>query len=76
MAPLAGGSPWLAATGYTGSLNLGPPPTTPAGVPLILSAYNAASFDLSDKVAPGEAVTIFGEELAPAAQAAPAYRCP
>ena len=76
MAPLAGGSPWLAATGYTGSLNLGPPPPPPAGVPLILSAYNAASFDLSDKVAPGEAVTIFGEELAPAAQAAPAYPLP
>ena len=76
MAPLAGGDLWLAPSGFTGSLNFGPLPTTPAGVPLILSVYNAASYHLSDTVSPGEAITIFGLELAPAAQPAGSYPLP
>jgi uncharacterized protein (TIGR03437 family) len=74
--PVSGGNLWMAAPGFTGTLSFGPLPTTPPGVPLILSAYNTASFDLSDTVAPGETVTIFGEELAPAAQPAAAYPLP
>jgi uncharacterized protein (TIGR03437 family) len=76
MAPVAGGNLWLATAGSTGVLNFGPPPATPAGVPLILSVYNAASYHLSDTVAPGEAVAIFGEQLAPAAQQALSYPLP
>jgi uncharacterized protein (TIGR03437 family) len=76
MAPLTSGNLWLAPTGFTGMLDFGPPPTTPTGVPLILSVYNAASYHLSDTVAPGEAVAIFGEELAGAAQQAQSYPLP
>jgi uncharacterized protein (TIGR03437 family) len=45
------------------------PPTQP-GVPSIHSLYNAASYKPGDVIAPGEIVTIMGEELAPAAKGA------
>ncbi|MGA2116601.1 MAG: SBBP repeat-containing protein [Bryobacteraceae bacterium] len=76
VSPQTNGNLWLALGGSTGELDFGPPPTTPAGVPLILSTYNAASFALSDIVAPGEAVAIFGEQFASAAQQAPSYPLP
>jgi uncharacterized protein (TIGR03437 family) len=76
VSPQTNGNLWLAVGGSTGELDFGPPPTTPAGVPLILSTYNAASFALSDTVAPGEAVAIFGEQFAPAAQQSSLYPLP
>ena len=48
----------------------GPPPTTSPGVPLILAAYNSASYRLGNFVAPGGIGTLFGAELAPFAEAA------
>jgi uncharacterized protein (TIGR03437 family) len=76
VSPQANGNLWLAVGGSTGELDFGPPATIPASVPLILSTYNAASFALSDTVAPGEAVAIFGEQLAPAVQQALSYPLP
>jgi uncharacterized protein (TIGR03437 family) len=52
------------------------PPTPQPGVPLISSAYNAASYRPATSVAPGEIVTLFGAELAPAAEAAQSFPLP
>jgi uncharacterized protein (TIGR03437 family) len=52
------------------------PPVPVAGVPLIVSVYNAASFRPAGKVAPGELVTLFGAELAPAAEQAQSFPLP
>jgi len=45
-------------------------PATATGVPLVLSVASGASFVGGDVVAPGEIVTLFGKELAPAAESA------
>jgi uncharacterized protein (TIGR03437 family) len=60
---------------YLARLDLAPPTPTP-GVPLIYSAFNAASFRPATTVAPGEIVTLFGAELAPAPEAARSFPLP
>ena len=61
--------------GFLARIDLSPPAPTP-GVPLVTAAYNAASFRLGDVVTPGEAVSIFGAELAPLAAGASGYPLP
>jgi uncharacterized protein (TIGR03437 family) len=63
-----GGALWIAGNGLA-RIDFQTPPAQP-GVPLVLSVQNAASFRPGDVVAPGEIVTLMGQELAPAAQAA------
>jgi uncharacterized protein (TIGR03437 family) len=58
---------WIAGTSGLARIDFQPPPAQP-GVPLVLGVYNAASYRLGDVVAPGEIVTLIGEELAPVAQ--------
>ena len=50
-------------------------PATP-GIPLVRAVFNAASWQLGDVVSPGQIVTIFGEELAPAAGSATGFPLP
>jgi uncharacterized protein (TIGR03437 family) len=63
------GELWMAGFSGLTRLDLQPPPAPP-GVPVVHGLYNAASYQLDDIVAPGEIVTLIGEELAPAVQAA------
>jgi len=76
------GSIWLAgasgptSSGYVARLDLDPLPPAQPGVPLVRAIYNAAGFELGDVVSPGEIVSLFGAELAPAAQAAAGYPLP
>lgn len=69
MALTPNGSLWIAEPTGLARIDFQPPVTQP-GVPLVLSVNNAASFIPGDVVAPGEIVTLIGEELAPAIQAA------
>ena len=69
------GSLWIAGLGKTARIDF-QPPTTPPGVPLVLSVNNGASFIAGDIVAPGEIVSLFGKELAPAAEVATSVRLP
>jgi uncharacterized protein (TIGR03437 family) len=76
------GSIWLAgssgptSSGYVARLDLDPLPPAQSGVPLVRAIYNAAGFQLGDVVSPGEIVSLFGAELAPAMQAAAGYPLP
>ena len=85
------GSIWMAGTanspnflggaafesgGFLARLDLEPlAPATP-GIPLVRAVFNAASWQLGDVVSPGQIVTIFGEELAPAAGSATGFPLP
>jgi len=86
------GSVWMAGTagspdflgsavagtsgGFLARLDFEPlAPATP-GIPLVRAIYNAASMRLGDGVSPGEIVSIFGAELAPAAGSATAFPLP
>jgi uncharacterized protein (TIGR03437 family) len=64
------------SSGFLARLDLEPPPPAQPGVPLIRAIYNAASFRLGDVVSPGEIVSLFGAELAPATDSAAAYPLP
>lgn len=86
VAPVAGGSVWVAGTACSGdfpsigaaSQNPGvfvaridsAPPATQPGVPRIDAVYDGASFEWGNAVAPGEVVTLIGAELASATQSA------
>jgi uncharacterized protein (TIGR03437 family) len=52
------------------------PPTPKPGVPLIQTAYNAASYRPATTVAPGELVALMGAELAPATERAQLFPLP
>jgi uncharacterized protein (TIGR03437 family) len=69
LAPGPGGALWAGATEGLLRLDFDPLPAH-GGLPLVQAVVNAASYGWADTVAPGEIVTIFGQELAPAAQAA------
>jgi uncharacterized protein (TIGR03437 family) len=66
---VSGGSAYLAR------FDLSPPAAKP-GVPLIRTAYDAASYRPATKVAPGEIVAILGAELAPASEQAKLFPLP
>ena len=86
------GSVWLAGTaaspdfptsaapavssGFFARLDLEPLPPAQPGVPLVRSVYNAASYRVGDVVSPGEIVSLFGDELAPAAESFRAFPLP
>jgi len=57
-------------------LDLEPLPPAQPGVPLVRSVYNAASYRLGDIASPGELVSIFGAELAPAEGKATGFPLP
>jgi uncharacterized protein (TIGR03437 family) len=69
MALASNSSLWIAETTGLTRIDFKAPPVQP-GVPLILSVNNGASFIPGDEVAPGEIVTLMGQELAPAVKAA------
>ena len=85
------GSIWMAGTanspnflggaafesgGFLARLDLEPlAPATP-GIPLLRAVFNAASWQLGDVVSPGQIVSIFGAELAPAAGSATGFPLP
>ena len=63
------GALWM--TGISGLLRIDfRTPAVQPGVPQVFAVYNAASYRIGDVVAPGEIVTLIGQELAPAAQTA------
>ena len=87
LAATPGGSVWLAGKadfnllpGGSGGLfarvDLQPLDTPQPGVPLVRAVYNSAGYLLGDMVSPGEIVTLFGAELAPAAEAAGGFPLP
>ena len=63
------GSLWIAGDSGLARIDFQTPEAQP-GVPQVFNVYNAASFHPGDTVAPGEIVTLIGQELAPGAQAA------
>jgi uncharacterized protein (TIGR03437 family) len=68
--------PSYSSSGFLARLDLEPlAPATP-GVPLVRAVYNAASMHLGDVVSPGQIVSIFGAELAPAAGSATGFPLP
>jgi uncharacterized protein (TIGR03437 family) len=88
----ATGSVWMAGTagspdflgsavagtsgGFLARLDFEPlAPATP-GIPLVRAVYNAASMRLGDVVSPGQIVSIFGAELAPATGSATGFPLP
>ena len=70
------GSAAFGSSGFLARLDLEPlAPATP-GIPLVRAVYNAASMRLGDVVSPGQIVSIFGAELAPAAGSATGFPLP
>ncbi|HEV3199946.1 MAG TPA: hypothetical protein VGZ73_18710, partial [Bryobacteraceae bacterium] len=92
LAPSPTGSVWVAGTanspdfltvaeatysnGFLLRLDLEPLPAPTPGVPLVRAIYNSAGFRLGDVVSPGEIVSLFGAELAPATGTAAGYPLP
>jgi uncharacterized protein (TIGR03437 family) len=69
------GSLWIAGISGLARIDFQAPAAQP-GVPQVFTVYNAASFHPGDRIAPGEIVTLIGQELAPAAQTAAAGSLP
>jgi len=68
--------PSYSDSGFLARLDLEPlAPATP-GIPLVRAVYNAASMRLGDVVSPGQIVSLFGAELAPAGGSATGFPLP
>jgi uncharacterized protein (TIGR03437 family) len=70
------GSATFGSGGFLARLDLEPLAPAAPGIPLVRAVYNAASMRLGDVVSPGQIVSIFGAELAPAAGSATGFPLP
>jgi uncharacterized protein (TIGR03437 family) len=62
--------------GFFARLDVEPLPPAEPGVPLVREVHNAASYRVGDVISPGEIVTLYGAELAPAAGQAANFPLP
>jgi len=75
LAPELNGSLWIAESASLSRIDFAPP-ATQGGVPLVRTVNNGASFIPGDVVAPGEIVSLIGQELAPTSQSSNAGSLP